>query len=247
MQEVGASGALLEDYLAEPDFGKALRGLAGPLGDELGLPDVEEIGVVCPNVVLAAEALKRRWPKMTTLMLGAGSPSTFWEDGQKRNFTTRVGFGAYKGVLVELAEPGIGSNIFGQTPNPAGQVVINHIGYMPRGPTHLREDGGVERAWSDLLAAHRVPKQFEAILGLLGFRAHVYIYETVLRTQGVDLEFLDFRLFTEHGLKLTFPARLAGLVGWLQANVGPRVFQLPSEQELPPAPVPRAELPGGPS
>jgi hypothetical protein len=234
------SGALLEDYLGRPDFGKALRELTGGLGDELALPErVDEIGVVCPNIRMAAEQLQRRWPTMRTFLLGEGSPSVFVDHGRDVPFTTRVGFGFYEGVILELTEPGIGSDIFGQTPNPKGQIVINHLGFLARGPTHVRQDGGIERAWAPVLREHRVLQRVDAVINLLGIRAHVYIYETVQRTRDINLEFLDFRLFAEHGPQIAFPASLSGMIGWLQAHVGPRFIHLPARQQLPEAPVPR--------
>ena len=66
---------LLDDYLPHKDFAEALRTLAGPLGDAIDLPPrVDELGLVCPNVLLAARALERDWPGMRTFVLGTGSP-----------------------------------------------------------------------------------------------------------------------------------------------------------------------------
>lgn len=225
----------LEDYLDASDFGAALRGLAEPLGSELGLPTrVDEIGLVCPSVVLAAEQLKRRWPDMKTFLLGEGSPSTFVENGREVPFTTRVGFGFYQGVILELAEPGIGSDIFGQTPNPEGRIVINHLGFTSRGEQLTRTDAGVRRDFAEVLRAHGVPQRVDAVLNLLGFVGHIRIFEARARTHDVELEFLDFRLFQDGGIEIGYPAFLGGLVGWWQAHVGPRLLKLPAHQQLPP-------------
>jgi hypothetical protein len=225
----------LEDYLDRDDFGAALRALAEPLGSDLGLPArVDELGLVCPSVLLAAEQLKRRWPDMKTFLLGEGSPSTFIENGTEVPFTTRVGFGFYKGVILELAEPGVGSDIFGQTPNPEGRIVINHLGFAGRGEQLSRTDGGTRRDFADAMRAHHVNKRVDAVLDLLGFVGHIRIFETRARTQNVEIEFLDFRLFEDGGLKINYPAVLGGLVGWWQAHVGPRLLKLPAHHPLPP-------------
>src|ERR1044071_4517131 len=178
--------AFLEDFLDCADFGEALRSLTGSLGDELGLPSrVDEVGVVCPNIRVAAAELKRRWPEMETYLLGEGSPATFSENGRVTPFTTRVGFGFYKGVIIELAEPGVGSDIFGQTPNPDGKIVINHVGFVARGPSLRRRDGGVDRDFAEVMGAHGIDKRVDAVLELLGIRGHIYIFETVKRTHGI--------------------------------------------------------------
>lgn len=231
----------LEDYLDREDFAEALRSLAGGLGDELGLPrKVDEVGLVCPNVQVAAAELERNWPEMKLFLLGEGSPTVFVENGKPVDFTTRVGFGFYKGVILELAEPGVGSQIFGQTPDPDGRIVINHLGFVARGPTLTRTDDGVSRDFAKVMREHGVSQRVDGVLSLLGIRGHIYIFEAVARTHGVEIEFLDFRLLAEHGPKIQFPAALSGAIGWWQQNVGPRLLELPGRQHLPPEP----ELPG---
>ncbi|MGC4091211.1 MAG: hypothetical protein QM756_25705 [Polyangiaceae bacterium] len=225
----------LEDYLDRDDLAEALRGLAGPLGDGLELPArVDEVGLVCPSVVRAAAELKQRWPDMKAFLLGEGSPSTFIEHGVEVPFTTRVGFGFYKGVILELAEPGIGSDIFGQTPNPEGKIVINHLGFIARGPELSRTDAGVKRDFAQIMGAHGLEKRVNAVLNLFGFLGHIHIFETRAQTQDVEIEFLDFRLFEVDGPPIGYPASVAGLIGWLQAHVGPKLLKLPSHQQLPP-------------
>jgi hypothetical protein len=231
----------LEDYLDRADFAEALRALTGTLGDELGLPArVDEVGLVCPDVQAAALELERKWPGMKPFLLGEGSPTDFVEYDAPADFSTRVGFGFYKGVILELAEPGIGSQIFGQTPNPEGKIVINHVGFAARGPTLTRTDGGASRDFAPVMLEHGLKKRVDAVLSLLGIRGHIYIFETVARTHGIEVEFLDFRLLAEHGPKIRFPAAISGLVGWWQANVGPRLLKLDERQPL----APERETPG---
>jgi hypothetical protein len=234
--------AFLEDYLDCADFGEALRELTGSLGDELGLPRrVDEVGLVCPNIRVAAAELKRRWPEMETFLLGEGSPGTFTENGKVTPFTTRVGFGFYKGVILELAEPGVGSEIFGQTPNPDGKIVINHVGFVARGPSLRRTDGGTDRDYAEVMRAHGIDKRVDAVLELLGIRGHIYIFETIGKTRGIEVEFLDFRLLAEHGPKISFPSKLSGMVGWFQETFGPRYLQLPAQGTLPPPVAPASD------
>jgi len=232
----------LVDHLDRADLPESLAELTQPLGKGIGLPTrVDEVGVVCPNVLVAANELKSRWPKMETFLLGQGSPKSFVENGKQVPFTTRVGFGFYKGVILELAEPGIGSNIFGQTPNPEGRVVINHVGFVARDEALERTDAGQTRGWSQIMQGAGYTKRVEAVLDLLGISGHIHIYETIRSTAGIEIEFLDFRLFKPTGPRITFPSALCGAIGWLQSHVGPRFIDLASQQALPPAPNPRTE------
>ena len=232
----------LVDHLDRADLAGSLAELTHPLGQEIGLPPrVDEVGVVCPNVLVAANELKARWPRMETFLLGEGSPKTFVENGKQVPFTTRVGFGFYKGVILELAEPGIGSNIFGQTPNPDGRVVINHVGFVARGEALERTDAGQTRGWSQIMQGAGYAKRVEAVLDLLSISGHIHIYETIRATAGIEVEFLDFRLFKPTGPCITFPSALSGAIGWLQSRVGPRFIDLAPKQPLPPAPIPATE------
>jgi hypothetical protein len=233
-----SSSLYLVDHLDRDDLGESLAELTGDLGKRTGLPGrVDEVGLVCPNIEAAARGLKARWPKMHTFLLGQGSPQTFNEDGHDAPFTTRVGFGFYKGVILELAEPGVGSDIFAQSPNPDGRIVINHVGFTARGDSLARTDAGREVQWADMMRQHQVQKRIEGVLKLLGLCGHIHIFETRALTRGVEVEFLDFRLFTPRGLGIGYPAFLGGVVGWVQAHLGPRFLDLPSRQPLLPAPA----------
>lgn len=233
-----AKSIKFEDYLGREDFAEALGELAGDLNSRLGLPTrVDEVGLVCPNVLLAARELEARVPGMSTFVVGEGSPKVFKENGRDVDFTTRVAFAMYKGVLVELAEPGVGSEIFGQTENPKGQILVNHLGYYARGPNLERHDphGSLQR-WSEIMSAAGFARRFEATIRLMGLCCCVSFYETRRETADVEIEFLDLRLFSPRGPKIDFPAFLGGALGWIQKHVGPRFIRLGSKQLLPPAP-----------
>ena len=100
------------DYLERPDYATALLELAGDLHAKAQLPDkVDEIGLVCSDVQKAAEFLENTFKGMRIFFLGDGGPKLFKEKGKDVHFQTRVGFGFYKDIIVELAEPGTGSTI----------------------------------------------------------------------------------------------------------------------------------------
>jgi len=101
--------------------------------------------------------------------------------------------------------------------------VINHLGFVARGPALTRTDDGVSRDFATVMREHGISQRVDGVLSLLGIRGHIYIFETVPRTHGVEIEFLDFRILAEHGPKIQFPGSLSGAIGWWQQNVGQRL------------------------
>ena len=228
----------LERYLDRRDFRESIAALADPLGSNIGLPPrVDEIGLVCPNVQLAAEHLERRWPGMRTFLLGAGRPRRFADRDEVKPFTTRVGFGFYRGAILELAEGGMGSDVFTQD-NPEGRILVNHVGFFARGPELVRRDGPGKVRWLPRLAEAGHTRRYEAELAKAGIVGHVHIFETAHVTGGVNLEFLDFRLFGTRGPYFCVPGWGIGAIGWLQKKrFLRRWLELPGHADLPPAPT----------
>lgn len=208
----------LDDYLKATDFKKSLRNLATQFRQELGLPeDLDELGLVCPDVVKAADYLQKTYVGMGIFMLAEGSAQKFDENGKAIHYRTRVGFAYYQGVLLELAEAGTGSDIFSTHLSPDGRITIHHMGYFSRGKYH-RISG----------------KKYAGRLGKLGFKSpewaakvaagmniNVAIYNTYDVADNLSLEFLDFRLL---GIPIEYPAKGAQLLGEFQNKVGPRVL-----------------------
>lgn len=211
----------LDDYLKLPDFRAALRTLAHDFRIDAQLPiDLDELGLVCPDVVAAADYLQKTYPGMGTFMLAEGSAEKFDENGRAVEYRTRVGFAYYQDVLLELAEAGTGSDIFSTHLDPGGRITIHHMGYFSRGDAHtirgkdyapiLEKLGIREPEWSATVAA--------------GMTIHVAIYNTYERAENLSLEFLDFRLL---GLPVNYPKEGAQLLGEFQNRVGPRVLDIP--------------------
>jgi len=226
-----------DDYLDLPDFATALTVLAGDLYTKAQLPSkVDEIGLVCPNVLLAANYLEKKYKGMKIFFLGEGSPRMFKENRKDVPFTTRVGFGFYKGVIVELAEPGIGSNVFSQTEIVDNKIMINHLGFKARDNELSRKINGKTVSYAKIMSELGIPKAVEAEVYVLGFSAHIHIFETMHLTRKVEIEFLDFRLFNIKGPKVWYMAFIIGIIGWSQKTIGPRFFKMHADQWLPPAP-----------
>lgn len=210
----------LDDFLKTPDFKKSLRSLAKQFRQELGLPeDLDELGLVCPDVIKAADHLQETYPGMGTFMLAEGSAQKFDEHGTAIHYRTRVGFAYYQGVLLELAEAGTGSDIFSTHLSPDGRITIHHMGYFSRGRDHrihkqkyaarLAQLGFSSPEWTATVAA--------------GMTIHVAIYDTYAAAANLSLEFLDFRFL---GLPVDYPIKGAQLLGEFQNKVGPRILKI---------------------
>ena len=235
---MGVPSLFLEDYLDRPDFAEALSVLAGNVNSTAKLPArVQEIGLVCQSVLLASQHLENKYPGMKIFFLGEGSPVVFIENGKEIPFTTRVGFGYYKGVILELAEPGIGSTIFSQTDISSGKIMINHLGFFARGENLIRKDGANSIAYADVMRKAGFSERIDAVLDIKGMIGHIHIFETMKETFGVEIEFLDFRLFSPKGIAINYPYNIVGLLGWYQKAIGPRFLNLNPKQTMPPEPM----------
>jgi hypothetical protein len=211
----------LDDYLGQKDFKKALRPLAQNFRKELGLPeDLDELGLVCPDVVRAADYLQKKYPGMGTFMLAEGSAERFDENGKPLEYRTRVGFAYYQDVLLELAEAGTGSDIFSSHLSPDGRITIHHMGYFSRGDEH--EIAGKKYAPKLKALGYASPEWAAKVAA--GMTIHVAIYNTYESAQNLSLEFLDFRLL---GLPVDYPKKAAEAFGEFQNRIGPRVLVVP--------------------
>jgi len=220
----------LDDYLDQPDFKVALRALAKDFRKDVGFPiDCDEVGVVCPDVVEAANYLQDKYPGMGPFFLGEGGPAVFEQGGQERPYRTRVGFGYYQDVLIELAEPGEGSKIFDtHLDKENGRITMHHMGFFARGDDLKIRIDGKRRKFRKLLkdAGYDAPR-WEAKVAIAGVVSRVTIYKTYDKADNLAMEFLDFRLLGEHGIKTKMPRGPMELLAKFQISHGPRVLVLP--------------------
>jgi hypothetical protein len=221
----------LEDYLAAPDFPANMLPLLEPLSRQLQLPSqINEVGVVCVDIVRAAQHLERKY-KAGPFFLGAGSPDSFTDYGDPKNFETRVGFGFYKGVLIELAEPGTGSDIFRSTFDPGGKITVNHIGFYAKRDNLHWSSKDANRYFLDYMQGAGFTPRFRAVVDAFKFLGIVTVFDVAARTQGVDVEFIDFRLFTPGGPSVPFPPALCSLAARIEILLGKRVVNFPENTQ----------------
>lgn len=220
----------LDEYLDSADFPDNLRQLTAPLGGALGLSSaVDELGVVCADVPLLVQKLESKYERMGPFFMGEGSPARFIEDEKDIAYSTRVAFGYYRGVLIELAEPGHGSDLFNRAHDPA-RATIHHLGFFARGAELSRKEGGQPVQFLERLRANGHVPHVKALVAVLGFFGNVTIFDTARATNGVDIEFLDFRILAEQGIKVSLPAWLVAATARLQRAIGKPILQLPARR-----------------
>ncbi len=218
----------LEDFLGAPNFPDNVYELIGPLATRLKLPPrINEMGVVCTDVLKAAEYLEKKYEGMGPFFLGAGSPEEFTENDVPEPFVTRVGFGYYKNTLIELAEPGTGSNIFRTAYDPGGTITVHHLGFFARGDNLCVSSKTGDRYYLDLLLGAGYTPRFRAVVDAYKFLGRVTVFDTVKETKGVDLEFIDFRLLSKHGPAVAFPPWFCSLAARVEIFFGKRVVNFP--------------------
>jgi hypothetical protein len=217
----------LDDYLDAPDFPDNLSALTHPFGASLGLGRVDELGVVCADVPALVHQLESKYEHMGPFFMGQGAPTEFDDHGRVIHYETRVAFGYYRGVLIELAEPGTGSDLFRRAYDPA-RSTIHHLGFYARGDELERSSGSETVEFSVRLKDKGYEPAWRALVGVLGFFGRVTIFDTAAVTRGVDIEFLDFRAFGKDGLKISLPSWLLVFAARLERLFGHPVIKLPS-------------------
>lgn len=238
-------GALirLEAVLADPRFPANLVELTGGARAAFGLPEaVDELGVVCPDVRQAAALLRARFPGMSDYVLGQGSPRAFREEGREQPFTTRLGLGLYRGVLIELSEPGLGSEVFRRSFDGAAAglaaITVNHVGFFSRGPAFSRAggsaDGGALVDYRERFRRAGAEPHVEAVLNILGLVGKIAIFDVPALSPGIGIEFLDFRMLWRDGPRIPLPRAALGWLGRFQRVIGPEMIRLRELHHIPP-------------
>ena len=186
---------LLADLLRLDDFVPRVQGLAQGTRRRLGLaPPVHQLGVVVPDVVAAAEELERQGLAPFFLV---GGPARRWtERGADRPVRSRLGFGAHRGIEIELLEPGSGTDFYRRSLDPEGRPLVQHLGFVVR----------------DVDAAARGLAVATIVRGRIGL-GPVRIDFAYLDTEaeaGLTLELISHRLA---GIPCGPPTRLTRLAG----------------------------------
>jgi hypothetical protein len=202
----------LDDYLREPEFQKALSRLAADFRKTVHLEgEVNELGLVCPDVFEAVTYLQKKYKNIGQFMIGEGPPKRFIQDGKLVEYTTRVAFGVYQGVILEIAEPGEGSDLFATHLDESGRrITIHHMGFIVKRPS-LNMRG---RKYLPIMVQAGYAPWTEADIVLVGANSSITIFKTFDKTGGISLEFIRFRIF---GLEVPFLLKPGiRLIAWIQ-------------------------------
>ncbi|MBU2488008.1 MAG: VOC family protein [Proteobacteria bacterium] len=201
---------LLEDILKEPDFPRAVEGLAVEFRKRHGLGPVHQLGVVVPDAVAAAQELSSRG--LGPFFLAKGAPVRWQDQGEEKQFSGLLGLTAKNGVDVELLEPGQGSDFYARHLDPQGRPLVQHLGFFVP---------DVDAAAGKLAAAGfavRVRGRIEAPLLTAEFA-----YLDCQDKAGFVVEFIRFSTL---GLALNPPGFLVKALGRLQKLTGRTVYAL---------------------
>ena len=118
----------LEDLMCRPDFGEALDNIIPEYRGQFSLPKIHQLGSVVADVEKAAFHLEEQG--VAPFFIATGSPAFWIEKGDKRQFRGKLGISHHHGVELELLEPGEGSDFYRRSLDPAGRIVMQHLGFL---------------------------------------------------------------------------------------------------------------------
>ncbi len=117
----------LQDYLDAPDFAGAITELGASARKALDLPPVYQLGLVVPDASAAARRLAADGIAPTFAVTGA--PAMCYVEGVENRSTTGLIFAYHHDFELELIEPSPGAVFYARDLDPAGDIVLQHLGY----------------------------------------------------------------------------------------------------------------------
>ncbi len=196
---------LLGDLLNATDFSKAVDGLAREFRDKHKLPAIHQLGLTVPDVQDAARDLEAKG--IGPFFIANGSPVFWRERGQERSIRGKMGLAHHQGFELELLEPTEGSEFYRQSLDPAGKIVVQHLGLLVQDVDE----------WADRLAAES-PVWIRGKLKI-GPAAADFCYMDTVEEAGIVVEFISWRMF---GRTFSPPAALYHAAGRLEKWSGKR-------------------------
>ncbi len=173
---------LLADLLNAADFSKAVDGLACEFRDQHKLPAIHQLGLTVPDVENAARVLEAKG--IGPFFIANGSPVFWRERGQEQSIRGKMGLANYRGFELELLEPTEGSDFYRQSLDPAGGIVVQHLGLLAPDVDE----------WADRLAAAGSPVWIRGKLKI-GPATADFCYVDSVEEAGLIIEFISWRIF----------------------------------------------------
>jgi hypothetical protein len=137
-----------------------------------------------------------------------GSPVFWREQGQVRSIRGKMGLAHHRGFELELLEPTEGSDFYRQSLDPAGGIVVQHLGLLVQDVDE----------WADRLAAAGSPVWIRGKLKI-GPATADFAYMDTVKEAGLIIEFISWRIF---GRTFSPPAALYHAAGRLEKWWGKR-------------------------
>jgi hypothetical protein len=120
----------LQDYLDAPDFDAAVTELGASMRQALELPKVFQLGLVVPDAEAADRDLAEQGIK--TVLAMVATPSMCIVEGVENRSSTTLAFAYHHGYELELIQPGEGAVFYARDLDPAGSIVLQHLGFVVR-------------------------------------------------------------------------------------------------------------------
>ena len=204
-----------DELLNADDFIMAADALARDFRCEEGLPKLDHVGVLVPDVEDAVDSLESD-NGFKRFFVAKASLRSWIENGLSMDFTGENGYGGFKGLFVEIVSPGGPSTFYLDDLDPTGRVV-QHVGFLVSDPdawaTRLESGEGSGAVYERI-----VEGRIELARGLITRIDFVYI--DTLDETGYYIEFSKWSIL--FGLIETEPMpALFHLIGALQVAVRP--------------------------
>jgi len=199
---------LFDELLEKDNFSDAVEALARDKREELDLPPIHQLGLVVPDAVAAAKDLEARG--IGPFFIASGAPVLWRERGEEIKFKGKLGMSYYKGIELELLEPGQGSDFYRRRLDPEGRIVVQHLGM-------LAED--VDK-WAVPLVSQGYPIYVRGCIKT-GPMTTDFAYMDTEESAGFVLEFISWKVF---GRNMGPPARFMNAIARLQKLTGLRTL-----------------------
>jgi hypothetical protein len=201
---------LLDDLLKADDFSDAVKGLASDFRADYKLPEIHQLGIVVPDVEMAAVQLEEK--SIGPFFIASGSPVVWKERGEDGSFAGKMGIAYHHGFELELLEAGKGSDFYRQCLDPEGSMVVHHLGFLvPDVDTS-----------AETLIASGYPLWIRGKLKS-GPSTADFAYMDTVNDAGLVIEFICWKLM---GVRFNTPPSIFHAIGRIEKWTGKRCISL---------------------
>jgi hypothetical protein len=168
---------------------------------------VDQLGLAVTHMESAAAELEAQGAG--PFMIKTGSPASWVEYGETRKVKGKLGLGYLHGIEMGLCEAGQGTDLYRETLDPEGEIVLHHIAFVVKDVD----------PWVERLTARKVPLRVRGSIKQ-GPLVIDFAYFDVQEETGLIIEIESFKMLGYFQWRP--PAALYHTVGRLQKVVGRR-------------------------